>query len=324
MDINYKILWFEDTDDSFNTLSRRTKTYVEKRNLKCSIERVFGVEEFDMNQYELDTYEIIVVDLKLLHGSRGYDIINMIRQGKCVNDVLFYSSEGVDELNSIMREYRLEGVFVCDRNHKEFMPKIQQLIDKSIRRSENIINIRGIVLDETSEFDTQICEIIDLVQQFISQDEKNSLKEYAHKLFEQKCEDINKLKDKYGKDKEWCISEVIKERDFDSMMKSKLINYLCNNSNNEKIVNAVRNCRHLLERIYENDKIKFTYNYEKDIIVYRNKLAHVKTLNASKPVLIGTINGTKCYCDSEFCSSMRATLIEYKNWFNALYNSIQF
>lgn len=31
MDIDYKILWFEDTDEPYDTLSRRTKRYVEQK-----------------------------------------------------------------------------------------------------------------------------------------------------------------------------------------------------------------------------------------------------------------------------------------------------
>ena len=178
MDLNYKILWFEDTDESFDTLSRRTERYVNSKNLRCQIRRVWGSSDFDLAAYDLNTYEILVVDLRLSEHSCGYDIIRAIREGNYVNDVLFYSAEGVQVLSAIMKEYGLEGVFITDRNHKIFVPKIKQLIDKSIRRSENVINIRGIVMDETSEFDTQMCEIVNAVQPHMTKEEVLSLKEY--------------------------------------------------------------------------------------------------------------------------------------------------
>lgn len=64
-------------------------------------------------------------------------------------------------------------------------------------------------------------------------------------------------------------------------------------------------------------------NKEHNIIVFRNKLAHVKQLNAKRPVLIGTINGTEHKCDSQFCSMMRETLIRYGHWFDEIYDRLE-
>ena len=153
MDINYRILWFEDTDESFDALGRRTKRYVESQNLRCTIDRLQGVSEFDSKKPDINSYEILVVDLKLSEESKGYSIIETIRQSNFVNDILFYSSDGVAVLESILKEHRLEGVFITDRKNDDFMFKIQQLIDKSIRRSENVINIRGIVLEPVHTID---------------------------------------------------------------------------------------------------------------------------------------------------------------------------
>lgn len=135
MDINYKILWFEDTDESYETLSRRTERYVQSKNLRCQIKRIYGVSDFDISQYDLNSFEVLVVDLQLSQGSKGYEIIEAIRASNYVNDILFYSSAGVNTLEKAMKEYKLEGVFLSDRDNRIFMEKIKQLIDKSVRRS---------------------------------------------------------------------------------------------------------------------------------------------------------------------------------------------
>lgn len=323
MDINYKILWFENTDESFDTLSRRTIRYVNSRNLRCTIDRVWGASDFDVSKQDLNTYEILVVDLLLSEDSKGFDIIQTIRQGNYVNDVLFYSAEGVESLSRIMKEHSLEGVFITDRNNKYFMPKIQQLIDKSIRRSENVISIRGIVMDETSEFDTQMCEIVSAALTLMTSDEVLGVKTYiCDKLLSERVADTEMIAEKYRKDQEWSIADVIYENDFNSMMKAKVLNYICNMKTNARISSAINSCVDSLPQAFGDAKMKFVAVYDDEILKFRNKLAHTKKLNAEPPVFIGKINGIDYYCDAEFCNKLRASLIKYGDWFNAVYDSI--
>ncbi len=322
MDINYRILWFEDTDESFETLSRRTERYVNSKNLKCKIDRIWGASDFDIAKMDLNVYEILVVDLRLSENSKGFDIINAIRNGNYVNDILFYSAEGLDALDGIMKENRMEGVYISDRNHKTFMPKIQRLIDKSIRRSENVISIRGIVMDETSEFDTQMCEIANAALVHMSSDEKNRLKAYIKSLLQKSVETASELVGKYGDINEWNISDVLQERDFNSMMKAKTLNHILNLSTNERINSTVDSCKDTLPQAFKGRKAVFVSAYDDEVIKFRNQLAHVKNLYAKTPVFIGRINGTDYYCDAGFCSMIRSKLIEYGDWFKMLYNSL--
>ena len=323
MDINYKILWFEDTDESFETLSRRTERYVNSRNLRCKIDRVWGESDFDLASLDLNSYDILVVDLRLSEGSKGFEIIKEIRNGSFVNDVLFYSGEGIDALDSIMREHRLEGVFISDRNNKAFLPKIKQLIDKSIRRSENVISIRGVVMDATSEFDTQMQEITAAACPLLTADETARLKNYiTENLLASKVSDTTAMANKYPQDGEWDILEVLSENDFNSMMRAKLLNYIFNLKSNHKIQSAISCCKDSLPQAFSKTKSIFVSAYDNEILKFRNKLAHVKNLNATTPVFIGKINGVDYYCDESFCSSIRASLIRYNDWFSFLYDRI--
>jgi hypothetical protein len=321
MDINYRILWFEDTDESFETLSRRTERYVNSKNLKCKIDRIWGASDFNIASMDLNTYEILVVDLRLAEGSKGFDIINIIRSGNYVNDILFYSAEGLDSLDRIMKENRLEGVYISDRNHRTFMPKIQRLIDKSIRRSENVINIRGVVMDETSEFDTQMCEITNAAFVHLNADERINLKTYINSLLLKSVETASTLAEKYKGIDGWEISDVLSERDFNSMMKAKTLNTILN-YNNARIKKAVDSCKDALPQAFRDNKAAFVAVYDNEVIKFRNKLAHVKKLNAKTPVFIGKINDVDYYCDADFCSMIRSRLIQYGDWFNKLFESL--
>lgn len=326
MDINYKILWFEDTDESYETLSRRIRRYVEGKNLRCQIKRICGASDFDISQYDLNAYEVLVVDLQLSQGSKGYEIINAIRASNYVNDILFYSSAGVSTLEEAMKEYRLEGVFLSDRDNRMFMEKIGQLIDKSVRRSENIINIRGIVMDETSEFDSQMKDIILAAQSLMSPDEISSVKKYiSGHLLEKKADDASKLLERFPDNGGWEISDLLDEHEFTSMMRARLVNKILGLKSNQQIQELIASCRDVLPELFADPRGKFRFAkaYEDNIILFRNKLAHVKQLNAKTPVLIGTINGTEYRCDSQFCTMMRKTLIRYGRWFDAVYDRLE-
>lgn len=326
MDINYKILWFEDTDESYETLSRRTQRYVESKNLRCQIKRIYGVSDFNISQYDLNAYEVLVVDLQLSLGSKGYEIINAIRASNYVNDILFYSSAGVSTLENAMKEYKLEGVFLSDRDNRVFMEKIKQLIDKSVRRSENIINIRGIVMDETSEFDSQMKDIILATQSLMSPEEICSIKNYVSKeLLSKKANDASKLLEKFSDSGDWAISDLLEEHEFTSMMRARLVNKILGLKSNQQIQELVASCRNVLPELFAvpSGKFRFAKAYEDNIIVFRNKLAHVKQLNAKNPVFIGTINGTEYRCDSQFCTMMRERLIRYGLWFDAIYDKLE-
>lgn len=326
MDINYKILWFEDTDESYETLSRRTARYVNSKNLRCQLKRVYGVSDFDISQYDLNSFEVLVVDLQLSQGSKGYQIIEAIRASNYVNDILFYSSAGVSTLEKAMKEYKLEGVFLSDRDHRMFMEKIKQLIDKSVRRSENIINIRGIVMDETSEFDSQMKEIILAAQSLMSMTEVDAIKKYISKeLLKKKVDDASKLLEKFPDSGDWEISDLLEENEFTSMMRARLVNRILGLKSNQQIKEIISSCRDLLPELFTvpSGKFQFAKAYEDNIIVFRNKLAHVKQLNAKNPVLIGTVNGTEYRCDSQFCAMMRQKLIRYGYWFNEVYDKLE-
>ena len=322
MEIDYKILWFEDTDESFDTLSRRTKRYVESKNLRCQIDRIFGVSDFNVSQYDLNKYELLVVDLQLSNESKGYDIIQTIRTSNYVNDILFYSSAGVSVLEKAMKAMRLEGVFLSERENRFFMDRVKQLIDKSVRRSENIINIRGIVLDETSEFDSQMKEITIAAQTVMSPKEIDTIRHYiSGKLIQERVDGVEKLLQKYNDNSNWEISDLLDENDFTSAMRARLLNKILRLNSNHAIANAVEGSRTILDEVYKEDgSVRFADVYIKQILEFRNLLAHVKHLNAEHPVVIGEIDGVEYRCDSEFCTMMRDRLIRFRNWFDCVYN----
>ena len=324
MDLSYNVLWFEDTDESFDTLNRRTRRYVETKNLVYNVKRIVSGNDFNVSDYDLNKYEVLIVDLKLANSTFGYDIIRNVREGNYVNDVLFYSAEGEAGLIQTMKDYGLEGVFVSERDHKKLMPKLELLIDKSIRRAENVINIRGIVMDVTSEFDNLMVEIITLSDGLLTDDNKNALKNYTCKeLLGDRRKTIEELHNKYSGETEWSFSDLLQEREFTSMMKARLLNKFFN-LDNETIKSLKSVFDDHIPNAYKDDKCIFYNYYNERILTFRNALAHIKNGDSSSgSVFIKRIGDQDYYCDTAFCSMIRTDLISLNSFFRNIYSIIE-
>ena len=134
--------------------------------------------------------------------------------------------------------------------------------------------------------------------------------------------DANKLSNSYGDDGQWDISNLLLERDYNSMMKAKTLNYILKRIDNQKIIQTRNANKAILPDVYNGDKIQFVDAYNRDIIKFRNKLAHVKNINTTTPALIREIDGKTYYCDKEFCAMIREKLIKYNRWLTSIYDEI--
>lgn len=140
MDLSFRILWFEDNDEWYDSLSRRVTNYIERKFFKVEIEQVKDASNFDLRSYDISKYDLLIIDYDLGkdsagNGVEGNEIINEIRQASFFNDILFYSSLGFIEIVKIMKKHGLQGVFISARDSKEFMEKVKSLVDKAIRRT---------------------------------------------------------------------------------------------------------------------------------------------------------------------------------------------
>lgn len=319
MNLDYNIFWVEDLDESFNTYSRRIKRYVESRYFRCNIFRVKTQVGFDINRINLNDYDILIVDYRLGDKEDGREIIKAVRQGKYYHDVLFYSGEGETELLRLIYEQGIEGVYVSDRNNQVFIPKIRALIDKSIKRTIDPVNIRGMIMDVTSGFDNDMAEIISNLITVLSDSEKDSLKEYiVHKIIKERKGSFDNYVNKYSNVNDVVIVDLLNEHEFTAAMRAKLLNKLMQ-CKNPKVITAVKAYFEIIAKDTESRKVKFFSEYHHDILVFRNALAHVKMDACTNgDVHIGPINGVDYICGEEFCDTIRKNLLAYNSFFSTL------
>lgn len=124
MDLTFRIIWFEDVDEWYNTTSRRVSRYIKNKNFKVDIMRIKKASDFDLTEYQLQNYDLLIIDYELekiyekdgVKNIYGTEIIHMIRNGNFLNDILFYSSHGFDVINQVMKQEGLQGNVIKLRN----------------------------------------------------------------------------------------------------------------------------------------------------------------------------------------------------------------
>lgn len=186
MNTTFKILWFEDEPVWFNMEKMRIEGILKTHYLIPVIERRDG-DDFDLEELTGNDYDLIFMDYKLAEGKTGDTIVAAIRNSDILTDILFYSSEEQNMLSAIREQMPpIDGVYLTKRDYTIFTEKAQRIIQKIVKRSEDVVNLRGFVLDNTSAFEVRIREILNICWQKFTQEQKNTLTQTLTKLLEGK------------------------------------------------------------------------------------------------------------------------------------------
>lgn len=186
MNTTFKILWFEDEPVWFNMEKLRIEGILKTHYLIPVIERRDG-DDFDLEELTGNDYDLIFMDYKLAEGKTGDTIVAAIRNSDILTDNLFYSSEEQNMLSAIREQMPpIDGVYLTKRDYTIFTEKAQRIIQKIVKRSEDVVNLRGFVLDNTSAFEVRIREILNICWQKFTQEQKNTLTQTLTKLLEGK------------------------------------------------------------------------------------------------------------------------------------------
>lgn len=186
MNTTFKILWFEDEPVWFNMEKLRIEGILKTHYLIPVIERRDG-DDFDLEELTGNDYDLIFMDYKLAEGKTGDTIVAAIRNSDILTDILFYSSEEQNMLSAIREQMPpIDGVYLTKRDYTIFTEKAQRIIQKIVKRSEDVVNLRGFVLDNTSAFEVRIREIHNICWQKFTQEQKNTLTQTLTKLLEGK------------------------------------------------------------------------------------------------------------------------------------------
>ena len=137
MNIEYQILWVDDSPDWVASIEDSIRSHLEGKGYDPKIELKQSVDTVDTSK--LTHVDLIIIDYQL-PGANGDKLINRIRDKEYLTEIVFYS-EGTVALPG-----HVNGVYVSPRNEvDEFIKKV---IDETIKKAQDITLIRGFIIAE--------------------------------------------------------------------------------------------------------------------------------------------------------------------------------
>lgn len=201
MTLKYRILWFEDDEEVVNEqISPSLKEYLIQLGFKLDIVHHLNGEH--LNDLIKDkNYDLIVTDLDLGEYEAGDKLIDQIRGGEILTEVLLYSANTTAINNLVVNKGWIERASFCV-GLGNLMEKLISIISLTIRKNQDVNNIRGLVIAETILLEKKIESILlyyfDATEDKVLSEKKQKLLKHIHttKIDKHKndIEEIEKIK----------------------------------------------------------------------------------------------------------------------------------
>lgn len=295
MNTFFKILWFEDEVTWFNMERLRINSILQEHYLIPEIVRKNG-DDFDISELTGNDYDLIIMDYKLAEGTTGDTVVTAIRENNILTDILFYSSEEHNMLTAISKGMPpIDGVYLTKRDYNLFTQKAENLINKIVKRSEDLVNLRGFVMDGSSDFEVRIQEILNIVWNKFTEEEKGILEEAVQRTIKRNEDRDQKTKKKVLEVNPTFPAAVNNIHFFSHSDRLYLL---------EKVIKILLDNYSLSE---EEEFSSFKAYYEKEISNYRNALGHRKSTDN----IIEITKGNFVPVDEALHQKMRKNLSRY-------------
>lgn len=192
MRYDLRILWVEDTPTFYNVAKENLEMQAEDNGFSLMFDYIEDTKDFfekmknDAQGFKL--YDIFFVDYSLSNGVIGSSLIKKLRKESVDSDILFYSSENESDIREEIIENlgSYEGVYVANKTN--FDEKSNYLINKNARRLTSLSNIRGFLMDQTSENDYTIKSYILRNFSKLSKDQKEEISKMLLNFMNNKLE----------------------------------------------------------------------------------------------------------------------------------------
>lgn len=302
MKINYNILWLDD-DKKFLDNGREDdiKEYLQNKGFNPHIQHYYSVNDAEINKENYDSYDLILSDFNLDPTKTGAFFINLIRRKNIITEILLYSANDIDT-NKIINDYGyLNRVTICAI--REFDETITKLIDITIKKTQDISSLRGLIMSETTTIDNYIEKIIL---------EISNISEFKSIVLNCKINETGNIRENLVKKVKLIDAKKYGHVYKDDMLFSAKPKYdlLCD----------------IIDKISENDEklqgiLKRIINYDK-IIKIRNEFGHCEQIVRQDGTEYLKVKDMEKEYDEQECINLRKNIREYNFQFEELYKYI--
>jgi hypothetical protein len=289
MKLSFSVLWFDDTEDYFDSLDTDwLKAEISSWGFLPDIKLVTTPEEF-VRHSPYEKIDLIVVDRNLEGYGEGQNFIADLRSNAIYTEVIFYTAGNASSLWDAIREKELEGVFVSNRS--AILSKISRVGRQSIRKVLDLENMRGIVMAEVGELDHLLGEILTVGIGSLP----DELRDTVFKKFHKEADKQNR---EFG-DR---LAAFIKTPELSEMID------MCDSNKRWENFNRLWKHHDKLK-----DKGKFG-DYKVEVLDLRNILAHGKPEIRNGGFLFRH-RGKEYFYNDEASNELRKTILKYKHEF---------
>jgi len=164
MKLDYNILWVDDRikERPFQKILGETKEYLQEKYFNCKI-----IEAEDFNEFvdifsSKTEFDIIITDYSLNEGTFGNQVIDFIRDSQHnFTEIFFYSAnENVKDIK-LFSNNRITFFQLTGGDYKELEDEIIAVISQTIKKFQNVVAMRGMIMNEVSTLDAQMLEIVE-------------------------------------------------------------------------------------------------------------------------------------------------------------------
>ena len=302
MTLDYEILWIDDREEFFKNHEDHISDYLSEKGFEPKITKYSNFSQFYDDNNKLSNYDLFLIDLKLDNNKSGNEIIKKIRDDKILTDIIFYSTV-LKEVMDIVKKNDIEGVYVTSRALDDFEAKVTNVIDVTIKKVQDVNNLRGLIMAEVSELD-----IIktDIIKKFITNNpDDDILKKYIKEnIFEKDIKEINEYDflTKNGKSYLNCNSDLYVN------LEELLSNFIFDSNKKARTVFKIK-------KLKECTDIDFTVEkYINEILKKRNVFAHEKEQIRDNGIkFLNYPDGNYLEFTEENCIKIRKDIKRYKN-----------
>lgn len=302
MDLSYKVLWVEDEETWAVSVENSLKEVIEEK-YGLIYSRTLIDHSDDAIKYS--DYDLILMDFNLSDGEEGKTgdkIIQHIREFDVLTDVVFYSAKGPAFIKEKAAALGLEGVYFSDRDKDQFIDKVSKVVESTIRKIQDLNNLRGLVMAEVSELDI---EMDDIIKSYFTDAERmkvfhNHVTKYREKTTRKQLkssQNCDKLCELITRDMD--IKDIVT----DSYQKMLAVHQIFKKEDPENTLGHDG---------------QFATSYNNEIIIQRNNLAHCRSIiDKDGNEILKTWKGDNVFTGESF-KTIRVNIRKYRTLFQKL------
>ncbi|MGJ7605278.1 hypothetical protein ACSFA7_13140 [Variovorax sp. LT1R20] len=158
MKLQYKVLWFDDSDELFDSLDwDYLRGRISEWGFVPDVQLVTTPEAF-RSKAPYDDYDLLVVDYNLEGYGEGQDFILQVREQEVFTEIIFYSSGATSMLWDAVHSHKLEGIYIANKD--TILERILKVGQQTLRKVLDLENMRGIVMAEVGDLDLLLNKIL--------------------------------------------------------------------------------------------------------------------------------------------------------------------